>query len=156
MHNPKIIKIDEPFSVIGLQVKTNNIDEFSADKCQIPGLWQNFTKSSLVNHSNLNDPYVYGVYSCYENDHQGEYIVTAGINSQSILSKDDEFDEVVIQAGHYLVFEATGKIPQSIVSMWKYIWQYFSKNLHPKRKYTTDFEKYISDNKVEIYIAVED
>jgi len=155
MKEPKLIILEDSFEVLGLQTRTSNADEFDSKKMRIPGLWQKFSQSSLVNHSIENDPYVYGVYSNYSSDHGGEYMVTAGINKESLLSRDDQFEEIIVQAGSYLVFEAVGKQPDSVIKVWQYIWQYFSEDIQPKRKYTTDFEKYISSDKVEIYIAVE-
>ena len=156
MEYPKIIILEDSFSILGLQIKTSNADEFDAKKRKIPNLWQEFFASSLMMRSDENDPYVYGVYSGYENNYQGEYFVTAGINAQSLLLEDEIFHEVIIQTGRYLVFEGIGTQPEAIINTWMYIWKYFSDNAHPQRKYTTDFEKYVSKDKVDIYIAVED
>jgi predicted transcriptional regulator YdeE len=155
MQEPKLVILGDSFEVVGVQTRTSNADEFDSKKMQIPRLWQQFSKTSLINHSQENDPYVYGVYSSYISDHEGEYILTAGINKKSLLSEDLEFEEVIVQAGSYLVFEAVGLRPESVMKAWQEIWQYFKGSVHPKRKYTTDFEKYVSSDKVEIYIAVE-
>jgi len=157
MQQPKLVRLENSFSVVGLQVRTDNISEFNPDKSQIPDLWKRFFEISLVTQRSYeNDPCVYGVYSNYVTDHSGEYIVTAGINKLSILSDNSKFEEVIVQEGNYLVFEAVGKFPESVINAWQYIWKYFQGNVQPKRKYTTDFEKYISEDKAEIYISVED
>ena len=155
MQNPKNTLIEKSFSVFGLQTRTKNIDERDYAKSKIIPLWSKFKESDLMSYIDEGQPFVYGVYSDYDSDHNGFYSVTAGINNNK-LNTHESLHEVIIQPGHYLVFEANGNQPEAIINTWKYIWNYFSDSTHPPRIHSTDFEKYISDQKMEIYIAVAD
>ncbi|TPG73905.1 AraC family transcriptional regulator [Pseudomonas arsenicoxydans] len=53
-----------------------------------------------------------GVYSAYESDASGAYEVTAGV---SVSTPNPEFENVEIQAGKYLVFEARGPMPSAVI-----------------------------------------
>jgi predicted transcriptional regulator YdeE len=154
MNSPKIIVLDKTFSVTGFYIRTNNENEFNPETAKIIGLWGEFSQSVLPTYIDKNDPHAYGVYSQYASDHEGDYTLITGINSKNISKQSEDYQEVIIQSGHYLVFEADGKQPESIINTWKYIWKYFDDHSAPQRKFTTDFEKYISDSKVEIYIAI--
>jgi len=155
MSNPKKVTIAEEFSVIGLQTRTQNADEFNPEKAKIMPLWMKFYGSSLISHLDQNDPCIYGVYSNYESDHNGLYSLTVGVNTKCFSDPDSKFHQVTIQPGSYLIFEAQGKQPESIIATWQEIWTYFASPTNPRWTYTTAFEKYISEDKVEIYIAVE-
>lgn len=151
---PKKVEIAEQIEVYGLQIRTNNKNEFNPKTAKIMGLWENFHSTTLVSQLTEKDPFIYGIYSNYQSDENGEYSVTAGINSNNVSSNDQGLKEVIIQPGHYLVFEARGELPGAIIETWQYIWKYFSDSSSPKRKFTADFEKYISDTEIDIYIAV--
>ncbi|MCH9753293.1 MAG: GyrI-like domain-containing protein [Alphaproteobacteria bacterium] len=154
MQQPKAIILDKSFSVTGLQARTNNMNESSSEHAKIGDLWSNFFQSPLPEYANKNNQDIYGVYSQYESDENGYFTVTAGINSESAPADSNDNHEVTVQSGTYLAFEANGKQPESIIGAWKEIWKYFQSSDAPKRKFTTDFEKYISDTKLQIYIAV--
>jgi|GEM_PF-580719 len=155
MESPKNILIEESFSVLGFQARTKNIDEQDYEKSKIIPLWSEFKESTLTSYLDKDQPFVYGVYSDYESDHNGLYSITVGINNDK-LEDNKSFHEVIIKPGRYMVFEANGNQPEAIINTWGYIWSYFSDATHPRRKYSTDFEKHISDKKVEIYIAIVD
>ena len=61
---------------------------------------------------------------------------------------------ITIPSGKYLVFTAMGPMPQALIETWAYIWDYFSKDSGYIRTYSTDFERYESSERVEIYIAI--
>ena len=154
--NQKEIKIENPLAISGLQVSTNNKNEFDPETAKILGLWENFHTTTLISQLTEKDPFIYGVYSDYQSDENGDYSVTAGINAKNLNSPDQDLQEVIIHPGRYLVFEARGELPGAIIETWQYIWKYFSDTSSPKRKFTADFEKYISETEVDIHIAVED
>lgn len=64
-----------------------------------------------------------------------------------------KFDNARIQSGKYLVFEQSGEIHKIVLELWNEIWNFFESS-DIKRAYTTDFEKYISHDRVEIYISI--
>lgn len=52
--------------------------------------------------------------------------------------------------------EAQGALPQAVTQAWGRIWHYFSDPQCPHRRaYTTDFERYRADGRIDICIAVE-
>ena len=83
-----------------------------------------------------------------------ENVVLAGTDQPGVNSKC-ELETIVIQSGRYLVFTAKGDIPKIVIDTWKEIWEYFArKDAEYERLYTTDFEYYVNQNEIEIYIAV--
>ncbi len=53
------------------------------------------------------------------------------------------------------MFKATGEVPKIVFETWGRVWEYFSKEgVEHERLYTTDFEYYVNQNEIEIYIAV--
>jgi predicted transcriptional regulator YdeE len=154
--NHRNVKIEAQFLITGLQIRTINTNEFNPEAAKIMGLWEDFHNTTLISQISEKDPFIYGVYSDYQSDENGEYSVTAGINSVNITSQDHNLQDIVIHPGNYLVFEARGELPGAIIETWQYIWTYFSDPSNPKRKFTSDFEKYISETEVDIHIAVED
>ena len=97
-------------------------------------------------------PSLYGVYTNYESDAMGFFDILVG--AEEVVAQES-LTMVTIESGTYLCFKAKGELAQVVIDTWGEIWTYFS-NDHCKdiRSYKTDFEKYISENEVEIYIGV--
>ena len=124
----------EQFRVKGPNVRTTNKAEMGSTG-KIPGLWGQFYES----HGNQTTP-IYGVYSDYESDANGEFTVTAGtkaINAQE--------ESVFIKSGTYLIFPANGAMPAAIIDAWKAVWEHFSNSQPYVRAYETDFLWNIAD-----------
>lgn len=142
----------EGFDLSGMTVRTQNSDEMKSETAKIAPLWQQFYQdfgAKLNQQTN-----VYGVYSNYESDHNSFYDISAALNG---LPKEDlaGTETISIASGNYLVFSATGEMPQVVMGLWQEIWQYFEKgDATYQRAYTTDFEHYKSANEIEIYIAI--
>lgn len=139
-----------PIAIAGISVRTTNAAEFNPATGKIAGLWSQFFSEGLFDKlpGKLADSPVYGVYSGYESDHMGAFDVTAGVAT----SKPE--GPLVLQAGDYLVFTATGPMPQTVLQTWDVVWQYFQTNPSVQRSYATDFEAYLGPDKVEIHIGV--
>ena len=135
-----LVNIDG-FPVQGKSVRTNNSMEATTSG-KIPGLWQDFFSS----HPNSESP-IYGVYSEYESDADGDYTVTAGTLADSPLGTK-------VESGTYLEFPASGEMPGAVVAAWKAVWQHFSSDNSYARLYQTDFEKYTGPQSASIYIGV--
>lgn len=136
----------------GLVTRTSNENEMNPDLGKIPKLWMQFDKNVQVDYPNGNR--VYGVYYNYESDVSGEYSVLAGTDQVDCKSSI-ELKNVIINKGKYLVFHAEGPMPQVVIETWGKIWNYFSKeNIEHTRAYTTDFEYYLSESEIKIYIAL--
>ncbi|OPA71805.1 hypothetical protein BB381_07210 [Campylobacter pinnipediorum subsp. caledonicus] len=139
------VSINESFKITGFKATTTNKDESDLKTSVIDKLWNNFFKSGVSNESNVK----YGVYFNYKDKYFGKYDILVGTKN----SKKQTLDTVEIQKGKYLVFKKEGRIPEIVIELWQEIWHFFE-NSTIKRTYTTDFEKYIDNNKVEIYISI--
>ena len=140
------------FSVTGLVVRTTNNEEIDPSTAKIGKLWEEFYKNSS-SHLN-NSSKVYGLYTNYESDATGKFDVVA---CSDTLSKEqlENSVEFQISTGKYLKFSGSGSMPQTVISLWSRVWEYFnSSNCPHVRVYTTDFEFYKSENEVEISIAI--
>lgn len=140
-----ILKHVDSFTVTGLMVRTQNRDEFYPETAKLPSLWQQFCSSN----STPNNP-IFGVYSGYESDANGFYDVTVGISDKK---HSVALSAVQIHAGNYLVFEGKGPMPQTVIEVWKRVWDYFTDAIH-QRCFLTDFESYSNGDEVSIYIGV--
>jgi predicted transcriptional regulator YdeE len=153
---PEIVTL-EPFSVMGISIRTKTRNEIGSDEPQIPSLWERFFKDILPLTPAATDPTtpLYGVYDQYESDQNGAYSVTAGTQAPSAEDVPESFSVSSIPAGEYLVFEGTGVMPDVVVSAWQAVWNYFETTETFKRRFDTDFEKYTSDDHVLIHVGVE-
>ncbi len=147
----KLVEIDEK-RIIGLSTRTTNAKEMNPATGRIGPLWKEFDDKVEVDYKNGNR--VYGVYFDYESDASGEYSILAGTD-QLDASSSAKLEKIVIPSGKYLVFTATGDIPRIVFDTWGRVWEYFSKkDAQYERLYTTDFEYYVNQKEIEVYIAV--
>ena len=138
--------------IIGLSTRTTNAKEMDPATERIGPLWKKFDDKVEVDYKNGNR--VYGVYFNYESDATGEYSILAGTD-QLDANSSAKLEEIVIPSGKYLVFTAKGDIPGIVIDTWGRVWEYFSKkDAKYERSYTTDFEYYVNQNEIEVYIAV--
>lgn len=157
---PELIHQSTAIRVAGLQTRTRNADELPpAEHGKIAALWGDFRTQGVYGAVPGADPAspVYGVYTGYESDHNGLYTLTAGIALQPGTASAKDYAEVIITPGYYLVFEASGPMPQCVISAWQQVWQYFAaEGAQPayQRRYTSDFEACTSDTAVRLHIAV--
>lgn len=142
-----IVKYVEKFIVSGFCVRTQNSDEFNESAAKLPNLWQRFYTSELATHASI-----FGVYSDYDSDANGFYTVTVGVVSEYA---QPPLRSVTIQAGKYLVFQATGLMPVTVIETWRRVWEFFAINTQYKRSFISDFEEYNGLDQVAIYIGLE-
>ena len=143
--------LSHPIPVAGISVRTTNAAEFNPATGKIAGLWGRFFSEGMFDtlpNKRAESP-IYGVYSGYESDYMGAFDVTAAVATTQPQG------ELVLQAGEYLVFSATGPMPQTVLQTWGVVWQYFQTNPSVQRSYATDFEAYLGLDKVEIHIGVQ-
>ncbi|MCU0117587.1 GyrI-like domain-containing protein [Pseudomonas sp. B2M1-30] len=143
----------DPFTVSGLRVRTTNAAEHNAETAKIGPMWGRFFAEGLaqVIPGKLTESPVYGVYSAYESDASGAFDVTAGV---AVTDPSTDFETIRIESGDYLVFSASGAMPDTVISTWGYIWNHFQTNPHLQRRFATDFEAYTGPESVSIYIGV--
>jgi len=147
----KLVEIDEK-RISGLSIRTTNAKEMNPSTGRIGPLWKEFDDKVEVDYKNGN--HVYGVYFGYESDTTGEFSVLAGTD-QLDANSSSKLETIVIQSGKYLVFTARGDIPKIIFDTWGRVWEYFSKkDAKYERLYATDFEYYVNQNEIEVYIAI--
>ena len=143
----KVINIDKKV-IHGISTRTTNTNEMNPKTAKIGALWQKFDKEVPVDYQH--GERVYGVYYDYESDANGEFSVLAGCDGEG-----ENLEEVTIERGKYLLFEASGEMPQVVIETWGKIWEYFSDETSEfKRAYKTDFEYYKSGNDIEIFISI--
>ena len=140
----------------GISVRTTNHDELSPQSAKIGSLWQHFYQ----NHFNRLKPNsdLYGIYHNYESDALGAFDVTASwrVNDyQGDIEAIDNLETVVIPTGKYLIFSESGEMPGAVINAWQAVWQYFNElDCRFDRRYDVDFEHYVNETKVDIYIGV--
>lgn len=142
-------KIDK-LMVSGLSVITNNENEMNPETAKIVQLWEDYQDKNILgatfNKSKNFD--MYGVYSDYTSDVNGDYKVTVAVE----VTKPK--NAIVIENQRYLVFSKKGDLPKIVVDCWKEIWSYFDDEPTYERAYKIDFEKYSKENEIEIYISI--
>ena len=148
------VQIIEEKKIYGLVTRTKNADEMNENTGKIGLLWKKFDEKVDVNYKE--GERVYGIYSNYESDANGEFDVFAGYDS---FNKDLELRS--IEKGRYLVFTKSFTQTddhtrvQAIIATWGKVWEYFSNEKSEyKRAYKTDFEWYKGLNEIEICISI--
>lgn len=139
----------ESFNISGIKVRTNNASEMDTNTSKIAKLWGEFCTIDLAKDK-MDSGEVYGVYFSYESDMNGDFDVLAGIKNDF----DEKYENIVIEAGEYLVFKAKGEMPKIVIDTWMEVWNYFNSNPKEQRVYKTDFEKYTAMDEVEVYIGI--
>lgn len=148
----RLVEITEEQVVKGVVARTSNAKESDPNTGSIAGLWQAFGENiaPLLNESSQ----VFGAYFDFESDVNGEYSAFAGTNRVDALT-GDEFHQLTLKTGKYLVFSGEGEIPQMVIETWGQILNYFAdESAEYQRAYTTDFEKYLGPNAIEVYVGV--
>lgn len=145
----------QPIAITGITARTTNAAEFNPLTAKIAGLWGRFFSEGLMNSlpHKLADSPVYGVYSGYESDYTGAVDVTVGV-AVSQASTDENLHCLALPAGEYLVFSATGPMPQTVLQTWGAVWQHFQTNPDLQRSYAADFEVYPGADSVAIHIGI--
>jgi len=141
--------------ISGIAVRTTNALEMNPDTASIGKLWDRFYTNSIADDIVLPKApeLIYGVYTQYESDHNGEYTILAGMESETTEQLKPELLSIKLDAGRYLVFKVSGQLPAAIIETWGFVWEYFSNHPTVKRKFTTDFELY-TQTEAAIYIAI--
>jgi predicted transcriptional regulator YdeE len=154
----KIVERDA-FTVVGIATRTSNQLEADPASAKIPGLWQRFFAEGITGRvtNARNNGTIFGVYTEYESDLSAPYTLFVGCETDGSGDAPGGLTQVNVPAQRYLVFTATGEIPQAVIDAWGYIWNYFENTVDYMRAYTTDFEMYHpSGTQVDIYVAVKE
>lgn len=139
----------KPLRIAGLSIITSN--EVASQ--ELGKLWQDFFAQNIkdkLQHTTL--PYIFAVYSNYENGVQGKYRTTVGYAVDPAVSLPEGLTEVSLPRGNYKMFPAKSSGVEDIVNTWKTIW---AQNLTElPRNFIADCEVY-DDKYAAIYIGVE-
>lgn len=131
------------FTLIGIETRTNNAVESTADGA-IPKQWQRLFQEDLLNRiPDRLDHSVIAVYTNYASDWNGDYTYILGAKVKPGTKVPAGMVEVRVPAGKYVEFlSARGPAPQVVPDLWKQIWAYFHEPGNPARAYKADCEIY--------------
>jgi len=155
---PKVVELIA-FNIVGISTQTSNANEIT-EQAKIPQLWDHFYQQNIAGKiAELKNGNVYGLYSDYETDVNGNYNITLGVE----VNNDNIPADLVVKmipAAKYLVFTSDkGTMPDVVIQTWQEIWAWFA-NSKVERTYTGDFELYDErcanphESQVDIYIAI--
>ena len=141
--NYEIVELKEK-TIVGFAARTSNEDPQMG--AIIGGLWkQLYTPENTEKIQNRVNSYAIGLYSNY--DKEG-YQVTAGFEGSDAESGNG-FTVKTIPAGRYAKFSVHGDMIEAVANSWKEIWE-----TPLDRTFTGDFEEYLSQEDIDIYIAI--
>ena len=141
--NYEIVELKEK-TIVGFTARTSNEDPQMG--AIIGDLWkQLYTPENTEKIQNRVNAYAIGLYSDY--DKEG-YQVTAGFEVSDAESGNG-FTVKTIPAGRYAKFSVHGDMIEAVANSWKEIWE-----TPLDRTFTGDFEEYLSQEDIEIYIAI--
>ncbi|MFC7677912.1 GyrI-like domain-containing protein [Paenibacillus sp. GCM10028914] len=157
-----IERVSRPaIQVRGIAERTSNRAE-AGPEGKISGLWERFFQNGVLQQPGLSPAFIYGLYTEYESDVNGEYTVLLGceVADGGTLATSESFKTIDIPASDYLVFTSKrGAITSVVQELWQQIWTYFHES-GETRTYTGDFELYEvvqfdpSNAVVKVYMAV--
>lgn len=145
----KVTKIKK-LMISGISTVTNNELEMSEENGRIAQLWEEYFEKDIYKKTfdKSKSDFMYGVYSNYDSDANGNYKVTVGVE----VTKPK--NAIVIEDKKYLVFTKQGELPMVVVELWEELWDYFENNSDYTRAFEIDFEKYAKEDEVEIYVSI--
>lgn len=150
----------ESFQIVGISAQTSNANEITP-QAKIPKLWSDFYQQEVMGQiKNPVNNVIFGLYSDYETDVNGDYSITLGVE---VAATDEITQGMVVKtipAAKYLVFTSEkGSMPDIVIKAWQDIWAWFASS-EIERAYTGDFESYDErcanpqEAQVDIYIAI--
>ena len=141
--NYEIVELKEK-TIVGFAARTGNEDPQMG--AIIGDLWkQLYTPENTEKIQNRVNAYAIGLYSDY--DKEG-YQVTVGFEVSDAESGNG-FAVKNIPAGRYAKFSVHGDMIEAVANSWKEIWE-----TPLDRTFTGDFEEYLSQEDIDIYIAI--
>ena len=161
MPESKLVEIDE-FSVMGIEVSTSPAREADRRTARLPQLWGVFFSQDIagkIPHAKDRNEHL-GLYSDYDQDPKspnfGSYAAIAGCEVTEVEEVPEGMVAMTVPAGHYLLFEAKGPMPETLIQTWEEITRFFEATSQYVRAYTVDFDLYRKDEPetVEIFVSV--
>ena len=124
------------------EVRTNNFTDPEV-MGKIGGVWEKMESHPIDPQKNK-----YGIYFKYTSNYKGDYSMataTEYIETEKII--ETQSDTI------YKVFPVNMKRKEPILAMWQKIWE-MEDNGQLSRAYKVDFEEYLPNGEVDIYISV--
>lgn len=144
------------FHIIGRADRTSNTLEADFITARIPAAWESFINddlTALIPHQRK-EGVLLAIYTDYESDYTGEYTHIIGAEVSELSAIPEGMVGLTVPPAHYLVFRASGEMPDAVFKAWQAVWDYFSQPSVYQRAYTADYEHYGEPNSVSIYVAV--
>lgn len=146
----------EGFKVIGIKVRTSNVNEQAAQ--DISQLWNRFMSEQIGEKiPNRIDQEILSIYTNYEGDHMKPYDTILGCRVSTLEHIPQGMIGQAIEGGSYTKFIAKGDLTQGLVyTAWLNIWQ-----ADMNRVYQADYEVYgektqnQKDAEVAIFVGLE-
>jgi predicted transcriptional regulator YdeE len=150
---PRLVHREQSLHLAGITTRTTNADELSPATAKIAPLWQRFFSERVAQSVADYTPQsaLYGVYSRYASDAMGAFDLSAAVLATEV---PQSLVAVTVPAGPYLVFEAQGPMPATVIALWTGVWRYFQDQPAYPRCYASDFEEYRGEGRIAIYIGV--
>jgi predicted transcriptional regulator YdeE len=158
---PRIVELQE-FSVIGIQVRTNNAKEMTGGGA-IPKQWASFFKGAIADKiPNKVDSTICAVYTNYASDHNGDYDFIIGMKVSKVSDVPPGMVVKTVRKGKYaVVTTARGPVSQVVPKAWQRVYSLDdSEQLGGARAYKADFELYDQrsqnpqDSQVDLYVGL--
>ena len=144
--------------IAGVKECTSNALESEYEEAKIPLLWRTYFQSSILSpipDECENSP-AYALYYEYKDGIKAEYSVLIGTEVSKIKNLQSEYAHAKIYKGDYLRFDGEGPLPETVVKLWQGIWKFFEQNKEYKRVFKSDFEVYLGEEDVSIYIGIKE
>jgi len=135
----------EPFSIIGVGIRTSNDN---AD--QIGALWQKFMTGNFSDRidGRVNDDVV-AVYCEYEGDHTKPYTFMLGCAAPADAQVPAGMTRRDLPGGRFAVFPSEGEQPQALMRTWAEIW-----TAPIERRFDSDYEIHPDDPSGIVHVYV--
>ena len=139
---PKTVR-QTGFSVAGIEGRTSNAKEATADGV-IGKHWQKFFQNGVLQKiPNKVDGNIYAVYSDYASDRNGEYSLTIGAKVPDGSQAPPGLVLKTVIAGSYTVVTSEkGPVAKVVVAAWQRVWAMEDKHELAPRAFKTDYELY--------------
>jgi predicted transcriptional regulator YdeE len=155
MFMQSVVVATDAFLVVGVKTRTTHRIEAVSQTARIPALWRRFFVDNVSAKipERLSAADIVAVYTGYENDDRGPYCLLIGRKVGNLDQTPQGMAGVLVPGGRYLCFTANGPSPETPITAWQEIRQFFALSHEYERAYTVDFEVHHPDE-IEIYVAV--
>ena len=144
----EIVEIKEK-TLVGLKAR---IKEEKTAHDTIWNLWKDlYSEKGVKNVKDRKNGNLMGVYYNYSNENGFEYDCLTGCEVKDTIDKiPEEMIKIQIPEGKYAKFVITGNPEKAVGEFWNKFWKESSEDFSGNRRYTYDFEEYITKDNYEI------